>query len=268
MLEKSRRAIWIAILLHFVSPAHASVEDADRAFDAEQYEAGLAELRRLASAGDPRAEARLGWMMMTGFGTLPRDPVTGRRMMEHAASTGNREAAIMLAGMMTVIDPRQEAYEKSGPVLRKYAEQGDAWAQAYLGQRYLHGAGVPRDPVRALHWIQSAADQGNAFGAYLLGWMYDAGNGVPQDSARAVALYREAAKKNLSAAEYALGVAYETGRGVETDYLLAMTWYRRAARHSLSPLNDGDWPPVRQRPRRCQGRRARCAMAAEGCRRG
>lgn len=76
---------------------------------------------------------------------------------------------------------------------RPMAEQGNANAQAMLGEMYHYGQGVQKDYVQALAWYHKAADQWNAWAQYQLGHMYENGDGVPQDYAQALTWYRKAA---------------------------------------------------------------------------
>lgn len=56
--------------------------------------------------------------------------------------------------------------------LRLKAEQGDAGAQNYLGDKYFIGEGVSRDYVKALKWYTKAAEQGVLEAQDRLGFMY------------------------------------------------------------------------------------------------
>ena len=55
------------------------------------------------------------------------------------------------------------------------AEQGDAYAQIYLGFMYANGRGVPQDYKAAVKWYRLAAEQGNAEAQFYLGLMYQDG---------------------------------------------------------------------------------------------
>ena len=46
--------------------------------------------------------------------------------------------------------------------VQKAAEQGDAGAQFQLGLMYLGGHGVPKDDVKAVHWLEKSAAQVHA----------------------------------------------------------------------------------------------------------
>jgi TPR repeat protein len=53
--------------------------------------------------------------------------------------------------------------------IQRRAERGDADAQVDLGALLEKGAGLPRDPARALQLYQRAGEQGNVFGQYFAG---------------------------------------------------------------------------------------------------
>ena len=59
--------------------------------------------------------------------------------------------------------------------LKKQAKRGHAWAQYYLGQRFLSGKrGAVQSDHDALRWIQKAAGQGHPFAFWKLGlWHQD-----------------------------------------------------------------------------------------------
>ena len=61
------------------------------------------------------------------------------------------------------------------------AEQGDARAQATLGDMYFWAKGVTQDYMEAANWYRNAADQGQAKAQYNLGVMYGLGQGVIED---------------------------------------------------------------------------------------
>ena len=46
------------------------------------------------------------------------------------------------------------------PVFKRFAEQGDAHAQSYLGLMYGNGQGVTQDHTAAAFWYRKATDQG------------------------------------------------------------------------------------------------------------
>lgn len=88
--------------------------------------------------------------------------------------------------------------------LRTAAAQGDAGAQASLGDLYRSGRGVLQDAVEAAEWYHKAAGQGHVQAQYILGTMYVDGEGVVQDYAEAAKWYRKAAEQGLDEARKAL----------------------------------------------------------------
>ena len=89
------------------------------------------------------------------------------------------------------------------------AAYGQAWGGFYDGfALYEQG-----DYATALREFRPLAEQGNAFAQLYLGVMYDNGYGVPQNYREAVKWWRQSAEQGVSVAEFNLGVMYETGHG-------------------------------------------------------
>ena len=97
---------------------------------------------------------------------------------------------------------------------RPLAGRGHAGAQVSLGNMYLQGQGVPRDPGQAAAWFLKAVWQGVAQAQANLGLMYARGDGVPEDSAEAVFWLRQAAGQGHAHAQGNLGLMYAKGDGV------------------------------------------------------
>jgi len=112
---------------------------------------------------------------------------------------------------------------------RVRAEQGDAKAEANLGNMYYHGRGVPQDYAEALGWYRKAADQGDAKAENSIALLYYQGQGVPQDYAEALRWYRKAVDQGYPPGQYNLGNMYYYGRGVPQDRAEAERLYQKAA---------------------------------------
>ena len=54
-------------------------------------------------------------------------------------------------------------YVKAVEWYQKSAEQGNAYAQANLGNCYYYGEGVSKDITKAVEWFRKAAEQGNMY---------------------------------------------------------------------------------------------------------
>ena len=112
--------------------------------------------------------------------------------------------------------------------VRRAAEDGDAAAQAELGDVYWHGGGVDQDYREAISWYRRAAEQGNVGGQLGLGTAYWEGVGVPQDHAEAARWLRLAAEQGDPGGQFGLGSAYWNGLGVPQDHIEAHMWFNLA----------------------------------------
>jgi len=110
------------------------------------------------------------------------------------------------------------------------AEQGDVYAQYYLGLLYQNGQGVPQDNAVAVKWYARAAQQGLSNAQYNLAVMYDNGFGVPQDYAIAMDWYKRSAQQGDADAKYNMGKMYAKGLGVPKDAVRAYAWWESAAK--------------------------------------
>lgn len=91
-------------------------------------------------------------------------------------------------------------------LLRRAADQNHALAQARLAD-LLHAAEFDKE---ALDLYRKSAEQGESAGEFGLGRMYANGAGVPRDPAKALEWYRKAEQKNYPQALDALARAYRT----------------------------------------------------------
>jgi uncharacterized protein len=115
------------------------------------------------------------------------------------------------------------------PWLESAALYGNVQAQVALGQMLLDGAGVPRDPERALAWFLRAAEAGSAEGMNMAGRCLENGWGALVDLAAAARWYRQSAAQGYDWGEYNYANMLFDGRGVARDLEAAVQGYRRAA---------------------------------------
>ena len=71
-------------------------------------------------------------------------------------------------------------YSAAFDLLRPWAEDGEAYAQNYLGLMYDKGQGVIQDYAEAMKWYRLAAEQGDAYAQFNLGVTYQYARGVLQ----------------------------------------------------------------------------------------
>ena len=143
------------------------------------YETAAALLQPLADKGVARAQFRLAYMHFLGRGFSADRQEADRRI----------RAAL--------------------PAIRKFAEEGRAWAQSDLGSLYEDGLVLARDYNEAVRWYRLAAEQGYPGAQTNLGMMYARGRGVTSSRRTAIEWFQRAAKQGDSVAKHnleALGV--------------------------------------------------------------
>jgi TPR repeat protein len=125
-------------------------------------------------------------------------------------------------------------YEAALRAWRPIAEQGDTYAQVYLGSMYKEGRGVVLDYAQAIAWYRKSAEGGNASGQANLAFMYSTGQGVAVDQAEAAGWYRKSAELGDAYAQCTLAEMYDSAKGLAQDFAQARLWYTKAAEQGYS----------------------------------
>ena len=128
----------LAAFLLAVTPARAGFPDGLAAYDAGDYYAAYLAWLPLAKAGDGDAQSAIADLYLSELLVQPAG-ANERRRIRNTAAWWYRQAA------------------RCGHVV----------GQLNLGELYLHGIGVERDPVQAWLWLGLAAKAGNAWAAGL-----------------------------------------------------------------------------------------------------
>jgi TPR repeat protein len=165
----------------------------------------------------PIADGRLSrgqFLFLTGLGSTVARDMSAAEIVRRAAEARRRG------------DDREAA--------RLYqigVEQGDAEAQARLGEFYANGTGgLIRDDVRAAQLLRLSADQGNADAQYILGLFYEWGRGgVSGGPAEARRLFQRAADGRHPGAMASLSSYYFHGNGGRRDRAEAFRLLRASA---------------------------------------
>ena len=117
---------------------------------------------------------------------------------------------------------------RTDDLLQSNCGRGD-WASCLaLGESYLEGEGVPRNPARAADLFRRACEGQYPEGCYNLGYLYTAGEGVGFDDFRATDLFRRACEGGYPGGCTALGHSYQIGHGVLLNISRATEFYRKA----------------------------------------
>ena len=98
--------------------------------------------------------------------------------------------------------------EESIEQIQRFVEQGKAWAQSGLGDRYREGVGIDQSYQQAIELYELAASQGSVAAQYNLGLMYKRGLGVDQSYERAVEYFEAAARQEYVTAQATLGALW------------------------------------------------------------
>ena len=114
---------------------------------------------------------------------------------------------------------------------RKAADAGDPAAQNNLGYLYLTGTGIDRDEEQAAKWFARAIAGGSEQAKFNLALIYLKGPDRLRDTSLGIDLLNQLARKHNARAEDSLGVLYLTGNGVRQDLTAAEQWFSRSAKH-------------------------------------
>ena len=118
--------------------------------------------------------------------------------------------------------------------LERAALGGNQYAQYRLGKLLLQGEDVPKDADGAVRWLTASAEQGSQYAQYALGKLYLLGEEVPEDREAARQWFQQAAEQGNMVAQNNLGVCYHDGKGVPQDYSEAVKWWRKAAEQGFA----------------------------------
>ena len=178
----------------------------------ERLNAGLAALKRehyatalrswlpLAEAGDPEAQANVGYMYEEGLGVTQQ------------------------------FDVAVSWYEKA-------AASGSMQANHNLGMIYAEGRGTSQSWVRALRYFEEAANDIPA-SRYMIGFTYFQGEGNIQNRPRAFREFMDAALDGYADAQYMIAFMYLDGSGIPKQPIQAYVWASLALDNKQSQASE------------------------------
>jgi TPR repeat protein len=115
------------------------------------------------------------------------------------------------------------------PLLKIGIENGDPWAEGFLGHIMLEEPEQPDEKQEGIRLLTDSAQRGCAKAMEELGWRYTEGKGVQTDYQKALRWLRPAADNGLPLAQAELGYCYAMGNGVTTNDNEALKWFRLSA---------------------------------------
>jgi len=119
----------------------------------------IAELKKAADAGDPKACAQYGEALLRGDG-VTKDTVQAMMYLRQAADSGEANAAFRLGKIYDDGELTPKDYPKAFAYYSASAKAGVAEAQYNLGVMYASAHGVKRDYVEGLAWLIVATKNG------------------------------------------------------------------------------------------------------------
>ncbi|KAI9663993.1 MAG: ERAD-associated protein [Bathelium mastoideum] len=180
------------------SDAHAAPEDV------------LEYLDLMSRKGDLKATFSLGRVHYEGSRTLKRDFFAAKGyFMDVARKYWSREGKIK---------------NDAGPGVDRLASK----AAGYIGRMFLRGEGMEQSFSKAKIWFNRGVANGDPLCQYSLGLMYLHGLGVPQDPVKAADYFAPAADSDLASAQVQMGALFLDQGDVPT----AVKYFEHAARNN------------------------------------
>ena len=136
----------------------------------QDYKEAVKWYQLAAEQGDADAQYRLGISYKKGQGVL-QDYKEAVKWLLKSAEQKNINSVKAQRLIRT-------SYHK---LHKEVAEQGDSYAQRFLGDSYYLGLGVTQDYAEAAKWYKKAAEQWDSVSQIILGAMYKKGKGIPKD---------------------------------------------------------------------------------------
>jgi TPR repeat protein len=164
----------------------------------------------LAEEGNAKSQYYMGLMYDNEQG-VPRDYKEAVKWYRLAAEQGFSDAQYLLGVMNGNGNGVPQDYKKAIKWLLKSAEQKNIKAQMLIRTNYHQ-------------WHKQIAEQGDSYAQRFLGASYYLGLGVTQDYAEAAKWYKKAAEQEDRVAQNILGAMYEKGKGVPQDFVEAYKW--------------------------------------------
>lgn len=211
--------------------ADAPAQDASLA---EQTDDEMAELDRLAAAGDPDAQYRWAKELRRGR-RVPQDLDRAFQIILEAADQEHVKAQNM-AGLMLVKGEGTDADPEVGLFyLSRAAEAGLLRAQFACGVMHYNGLGLEeKDTLGAAFWWKKAADRGHIEAQFRLGGMLLSGDGLETNATWAADYFRRAAEQGHAKGQEAIGLLLRRGIGVQQDQAAAVRWLAMAAEQGVA----------------------------------
>lgn len=210
-------------------------EEADAAWDEEDYETAFEKYKEAAELGYTKAFAAVGYMYEFGKG-VESDDEQAERWYKLGMEKDDGNSYGFYADHLEIemiIDHEELTAEDEHEIfkLRKKAVEldGSAFFNYKLGQMYRFGEGTKKNLAEAFSCFKAGHDKGNYDCTNILGVMFMNGEHVDENPRKAIEFFNKAVDKGNSAAMGNLAECYLSGDGVEKNERKAFELYKRAA---------------------------------------
>lgn len=131
----------------------------------------------------------------------PKIPVRNAIMLFFLSSIAQPASAAECIMSKAQQELLRENYQRAALILEDCADKGLRHAQRKMGDLYLSGRGVEKDPYTAAQWYRKAALQGDIQAQYSYGIMLLDGNGITEDNIEGFDWIYEAARSGHARAK-------------------------------------------------------------------
>jgi TPR repeat protein len=183
-----------------------------RAILEKRYAEAVKWLEKGSNAGDPRAQASLGYLYFNGWG-VPEDPGKARKLYEESAAKGCHQGLNNLAWLYQHgLAGLPQDMPKAIDLLEQAAKLGNSKAVYELSRICLRSDPPYANQEKGISWLKAGAEKGDPDCLSDLAFVYQHGMmGVPADLKKAMSLYVAAIDSGSSEAPSNLGVIYAEG---------------------------------------------------------
>ena len=146
-----------------------------------------------------------------------------------------KNGSVLAIGIIGLQHLEKGDFSNAIRIIEKGAGMGEPFSSLLLGECYLNGLGVKKDPVRAFEICRTVALSGDPMGLYALGCCHEYGLGTETNYIEAVKVFLKASEFLFPPALYELGGCYSEGLGLESNEVKAVELYKKAADRNYAP---------------------------------
>lgn len=213
----------------------SELKAAEKALARADYETAFLIYQRYAvSEKNSLAQFSLGLFYENGWGR-PMDRKKACQWYEQAAAGDIPTAAHFAAECVLAGIHRPPAADEAADLFERAGNLGHYLSFCSLGELYMTGEGVAKNPFKGLELCTQAASQDVPKAKLQMGQFLLEGDSAIRDYGQAITWFKSAAQYNLPQAQYYLGIMARDGLGMGKDRQAALSWLEQAASQGYAP---------------------------------